>query len=56
MTDKLLVNYKRKKITADDIRLIISGLGYDADHVKAEKGAFKVLPKTCKSQILTAIN
>ena len=56
MTNKLLVKYKRKKITADDIRVIVSGLGYDADHIKADKGAYKVLPKSCKSQILTSTN
>ncbi len=51
MTGKLLIKYKSKKIGADEIREIISGMGYDADHVKADKAAFKVLPKTCKAII-----
>lgn len=48
MTGKLLVKYRTKKINADELREVISLMGYDADHVRANEAAFKVLPKTCR--------
>ena len=48
MTGKLLIKYKSKKIAADEIRETISLMGYDADYLKADAAAYKVLPKTCK--------
>lgn len=46
----LTVKYTRKKISLDEIRKIISELGYDADDVKANPEALKKLPACCKPQ------
>jgi copper chaperone CopZ len=50
LVDKSLkVKYNKKKIAIDEIRRIISELGYDADHVKAVVSAVKKLPGCCQS-------
>lgn len=45
---KLTVKYVAKTITADEIRQIISELGYDADDVKANPAEVKKLPACCQ--------
>lgn len=45
---ELTVKYKEAKITLDEIRQIVSELGYDADGVKANEKAQKELPKCCQ--------
>lgn len=45
---KLTVKFKADKITLDEIRTIITELGYDADDVKANPSAVKKLPKCCQ--------
>ncbi len=47
-TMKLAVGYAPKKISVDEIREIISELGYDADDVKANPEAVKKLPVCCQ--------
>jgi len=47
-TMKLTVGYAPKKISVDEIREIISELGYDADDVKANPEAVKKLPVCCQ--------
>jgi copper chaperone CopZ len=42
------VKFNTKKISADDIRKIISETGYDADDVKAIPSAVEKLPACCK--------
>jgi periplasmic mercuric ion binding protein len=42
------VKYNPSKITPDEIRKMISKLGYDADTVAADKAAYEKLPKCCK--------
>ena len=42
------VKYNPGKTTPDDIRKAISKLGYDADTVPADKGAYEKLPPCCK--------
>lgn len=44
----LTVKYKKEHISLDQIRIIISELGYDADDVKANKNAQNNLPACCK--------
>ena len=51
---KLVVKYKAKKINRDEIRDLIASLGYDADYIKANKEAYNMLPKSCKSPALKA--
>ena len=50
----LTVKFKSKKINRDEIRAVISSMGYDADYVKADKDAFNMLPKSCKAPALKA--
>lgn len=45
---KLHIKYKMKKISLDEIRTIISELGYDADTVKAVVSAVENLPLCCQ--------
>lgn len=45
---KLTVSYSPKKITADQIRTIISEKGYDADNVPANPSSQNQLPKCCQ--------
>ena len=47
-TKILTVKYNPFKITPDEIRKLISKLGYDADSVTADKTAYDKLPKCCK--------
>jgi periplasmic mercuric ion binding protein len=42
------VKYNPGKIAPDEIRKMISKLGYDADSVAADKTAYEKLPKCCK--------
>lgn len=47
-TQLLTVKFNPKKITLDEIRKILSELGYDADEVKANPEAVKELPVCCQ--------
>ena len=44
----LTVTFKTKKNSVEKIRKIISGIGYDADDVEADKKAHDKLPKCCQ--------
>jgi periplasmic mercuric ion binding protein len=44
----LTVKFKTKKISLDEIRKIVSDMGYDADGVKANPEAYAALPQCCK--------
>jgi periplasmic mercuric ion binding protein len=44
----ITVKYKNDVITIEQIRIIISELGYDADEVKAIENAQNNLPACCK--------
>lgn len=48
-TMKLTVKYKTSVLTADAIKKEVSGLGYDADEVKADPKAYEALPSCCKA-------
>jgi mercuric ion binding protein len=45
----LTVTFKVKKNSVENIRKIISSIGYDADEVKAEKSAHDNLPGCCQN-------
>ena len=45
---ELTVKFKTDKISLDEIRKIVSELGYDADEVKANTKAQKELPACCQ--------
>jgi hypothetical protein len=45
----LTVTFKTKKNSVDNIRKIISNLGYNADDVKANESAHNALPNCCQS-------
>ena len=45
----LTVTFKTKKNSVDNIRKIISNLGYNADDVKANESAHNDLPNCCQS-------
>jgi periplasmic mercuric ion binding protein len=47
-TKNLTVKYSTSKISLDEIKKIISDLGYDADDVKANPEAYEALPQCCK--------
>lgn len=47
-TKKLTVSYSTKKISADEIRKIISETGYDADDVPANASSQNALPACCQ--------
>lgn len=47
-TKVLTVKYKKDQITSDEIRTLISEIGYDADHVKANSASQDALPKCCQ--------
>jgi mercuric ion binding protein len=47
-TKELTVKFKTEKITLDEIKKILSELGYDADDVKANKEEMEKLPKCCQ--------
>lgn len=42
------VKYNSSKISADEVRKVISDLGYNADEVKADPNAQSALPKCCQ--------
>jgi len=48
-TMQLTVKYKTSVISADVIKKEVSGLGYDADEVKADPKAYDELPSCCKA-------
>ena len=45
----LTVTFKTKKNSVENIREIISGIGYDDDDVEADKKAHDKLPKCCQN-------
>ena len=45
----LTVTFKTKKNSIENIREIISGIGYDADDVEADKEAHYKLPECCQN-------
>lgn len=45
---KVEVKYNSKKISLDEIKKMISEIGYDADEVKAVKAAQNELPLCCQ--------
>ena len=45
----LTVTFKTKKNSVDNIREIISDIGYDADDVEADKEAHYKLPECCQN-------
>lgn len=47
-TKKVSVQYKTKKISAQQLKDIIATIGYDADETKANAEAVKRLPKCCQ--------
>jgi copper chaperone CopZ len=47
-TKDLTVKFKSKKISLDEIRKIVSEIGYDADSVKANSVSQNNLPKCCQ--------
>ena len=47
-TKKVTVRYHPEKITPDQIRRVITDLGYDADDQKGNQEAYKSLPACCK--------
>jgi copper chaperone CopZ len=47
-TKELTVKYKTKDITLDEIKKIVSEIGYDADDVKANEVQQKKLPLCCQ--------
>jgi len=44
----LEVKFVSKKISLENIKTIVSDLGYDADDVKANEAAYEALPACCK--------
>lgn len=44
----LTVKYNTSKITLDEIRIIVSEIGYNADEVKANKKSQSELPACCQ--------
>ena len=44
----LTVKYSKKKLSLDDIKKIVSEIGYDADEVKAIPASVEALPTCCK--------
>ena len=45
----LTVTYKTKKNSVENIRKIISNLGYNADDIRANESAHNALPNCCQS-------
>lgn len=50
-TKILTVKYDKNEVTIDKIRKTVSNTGYDADSVKAEPKAYKMLPNCCKVDV-----
>lgn len=44
----VVIGYKAKKITADEIKEIIRNIGYSADELPADQTALDKLPACCK--------
>ena len=44
----LTVRFNQKKLSLDDVRKVVSELGYDADDVKANAESVEKLPTCCK--------
>lgn len=44
----ITVRYNTKKISLDELKTIITDLGYDADDQKAKQSGIDKLPKCCK--------
>lgn len=44
----LTVKYSKKKLSLDDIKKMVSEIGYDADEVKAVPTSVEALPTCCK--------
>lgn len=47
-TQDVVIGYNPKKISVDEIKKIISEIGYDADEVKAKPEAVQELPLCCR--------
>lgn len=47
-TAVLSITYDPQKTSLDNIKKIVSGVGYDADDVPADKVAYDKLPACCK--------
>lgn len=47
-TQIVTVIYKPKKVTPDEIRKLITDVGYDADDKSADPDAYDILPGCCK--------
>jgi mercuric ion binding protein len=47
-THKVFVVFDSQKTTLDKIRVAITKVGYDADHMIADPEAYENLPKCCK--------
>ena len=47
-TKKLTVKYKTSKITLDEIKTIVSNIGYTIDDVEANPEAVNKLPECCQ--------
>jgi copper chaperone CopZ len=45
---QLTVKFNAKKISLDEIRKIVSDLGYQADEVPADSKTYEALPACCK--------
>jgi len=45
------VKYNTEKISKEEILLLISNLGYDADSIKANPTAYEALPSCCKANM-----
>ena len=50
----LTVTFKTKKNSVEKIREIISGIGYDADDVEADKESHDKLPECCQNPNLVS--
>lgn len=48
-TKEVTVKYKTKVLTEDDVKAVVTGLGYDAAETKRDEAAFNELPKCCQS-------
>lgn len=47
-TKNVVITYRAKKLTADDLKKAVSLAGYDADELPADTTAYKNLPDCCK--------
>ena len=47
-TKIVTIEFKEKKINVDEIKYMISNLGYDADEVEANPEKYEQLPNCCK--------